>query len=510
MTLREKAAGLIVPRIGSNLPPPRRAEEEAEAVERLVAAHPVAGLILFNGGPEVRETLRRLQRVARRPLLVMTDMERGAGQQVAGGLVFPHAMAFGRADDEAATEAFGRLAAREALAHGIHAALAPVADVNRDPMNPIIATRAFGTEAPAAARHTAAFVRGAHGAGLLTCAKHFPGHGNTHEDSHATLPTVRDDHATLEREEWPPFLSSLAAGAELVMTAHVAYPALDPSGRPATLSRAILTDLLRGELGFEGVVVSDSLHMAGIQEEGRTEAELAVEQIAAGVDLLLDPHDTEAIVEGVAAAVEAGALPEARLDEALARIDRLRERIESVHGEAVWTDPPSAPDDRAEADRLAHRVAQAALRTEGTLPFRDGDGLLAVLVQTKRTHLDPPEQPLGAALREAFPGSSYHEVGPEGEGLAAVREAVGSARAVLLVLAVKPSAWHAFGLPEHLAEAARELVAALPAAVVALGSERALDGFEAADFRAVTFSDVPAVQRALAERLAAGSTTSSA
>lgn len=502
MTLREKAAGLIVPRIGSNLPPPRRAEEEAEAVERLVAAHPVAGLILFNGGPEVRETLRRVQRAARRPLLVMTDMERGLGQQAAGGLVFPHAMAFGRADDEAATEAFGRFAAREAVAHGVHVALAPVADVNRDPMNPIIATRAFGTDAKAAARHTAAYVRGAHGAGLLTCAKHFPGHGNTHEDSHATLPTVRDDRATLEREEWPPFLSAIDAGCELVMTAHVAYPSLDPSGRPATLSRTILTDLLRGELGFEGVVVSDSLHMAGIQEEGRTEADLAVEQVAAGVDLLLDPHDTGAIVEGLAAAVEAGGLPEARLDEALARVERLRKRIESVHGASAWTELPSPPDDHAEADRLARRVARAALRTEGTLPFRDGDGLLAVLMQTKRTHLDPPEQPVGAALRGAFQGVAYHEIGPEGAGLDAVRQAASSARAMLLLLAVKPSAWHAFGLPEQLAEAAHELVAAHPAAVVALGSERALDGFEAAPFRAVTFSDVPAAQEALVEWLA--------
>lgn len=507
--LRDKAAALLVVRLGSNMKPPRRAEEDAPGVLDLVRRYPIGGVILFNGTwPETRATLARLQREARRPLLVMTDMERGLGQQVRGATTFPHARAFGAlANAEEMTERFARASAREALACGVHVSFSPVADVNRNPDNPIISTRAFGEETERVEELAAAYVRGCRAEGLLSTAKHFPGHGNTAEDSHAVLPTVTDSREEIERYDLRPFRAAFDAGCELVMTAHVAYPALDPSGKPATLSAPILRGLLRDTLGFDGVVISDSLHMGGIREEGRTEAELAVEQIAAGVDLLLDAQDPEAVIEGVAAAAARGDLDEARLDEALARADRLRASLTERFGEDVFVDPEEAVSEH-EVGAAAHRwlaaeVARDAVLTGGDVPaFEGGDGLFAVLVKPHASHLDPPEQPLGAALREHLPGVVYREVGPETTGFESLLEEAGRAARVLVALVVKPAAWHAFGLKPEQQAFVEALVGRRPVTLVALGDPRILADFPGAEARLCTYSDAPVAQEALAAVLA--------
>ncbi len=509
--LRNKAAGLLVVRLGSNMRPPQRAEEAAVSVGTLVDRYPIGGVILFNGTwPETRATLVDLQRRASRPLLVMTDMERGLGQQVAGATTFPHAAAFGALDDaEETVERFARVSAREALACGIHVTFSPVADVNRNPDNPIISTRAFGSEPERVATLAAAYVRGCRAEGLLSTAKHFPGHGNTAEDSHAVLPTVADSRAVLERTDFVPFRAAIEAGCELVMTAHVAYPALDPSGRPATLSAPILQGLLRDEFGFEGAVISDSLHMGGIQSEGQSETDLAVAQLRAGVDLLLDAQDPEALIEGIAAAVERGELDEARLDEALARAERLRDRLTDRFGADVFTEPGDAVDasevGAEEHHWMATRTARHAVTSMGEpVRFETGEGLLAVLVKPHASHLDPPEQPLGDALRSALPGVQYREVGPNtgtDERDTLVDEAR-SARHVLVALVVKPAAWHAFGLPPEQQQFVEALVGARPSVVASLGSPRVLDGFASAAARLCTYSDAPVAQQALADVLA--------
>ncbi len=509
--LRHKAAGLLVVRLGSNMKPPRRAEEDALGVKALLGRYPLGGVILFNGSwPETRDTLLDLQRAALQPLLVMTDMERGLGQQVAGATTFPHARAFSALDEaEEMTEQFARVSAREALACGVHVTFAPVADVNRNPDNPVISIRAFSEEPGRAAALAAAYVRGCRAEGLLSTAKHFPGHGNTAEDSHAVLPSVTDARAVLEATDLVPFRAALDAGCELVMTAHVAYPALDPSGRPATLSAPILKRLLRDELGFDGVVISDSLHMGGIQSESQTEADLAVEQLRAGVDLLLDARDPEAMIEGIAAAVEAGALREDRLDEALARTDRLRDRLTDRFGDGVFTDPSKAAGaDEVGAERhrgLAMHIARHAVTAEGkAVAWETGEGLLAVLVKPHASHLDPPEQPLGAALREALPGVEYREVGPqvEADELAALAEEAGAAEQVLLALVAKPAAWHAFGLRPEQQHFVEGIMRARPTVVAVLGSPRVLDSLPGAAARLYTYSDAPSAQHALADALA--------
>lgn len=513
LTLREKAAGLVVARLGSNMLPPRTAEDDAAAVAALLDRHPVGGLVLFNGRwPGTRGTLRDLQARSARGLLVMSDMERGLGQQVAGATVFPHLMAFGALGGGAADAVrdFARMGGVEALACGVHVAFAPVADVNRNPRNPIIATRAFGAETATVEALVRAYVEGAHEAGLLTTAKHFPGHGNTHEDSHAVLPAVDDAEDETRALDLPPFRAAIAAGTDLVMTAHVAYAGLDPE-RPATRSPRILRGLLRDELGFDGVVVTDSLHMGGIREEGKTEAALAVALLDAGVDLLLDLRDPEAVIEGLARAVEDGALEERIMDDALARVERLREKLRGRFGAEVFRDPALAyPPDAVgspEPRALADRVARGAVhRVDGQLPdLGDGAGTLVVLVKPAPKPNEPEWLPLRDAVLERFPRAQYRELEPVAENEDAPFDALlveaREAERLVVAVIVQPAAWHAFGLAARERRFVQTLVAMKPTVLAALGSPRGLEGYEGAVARLCLYSDVPASQHALAHAL---------
>ncbi|HLT47359.1 MAG TPA: glycoside hydrolase family 3 N-terminal domain-containing protein [Rubricoccaceae bacterium] len=515
-SLREKVAGLVVARLGSNMIPPRTAEEDAAAVADLLDRHPIGGLILFNGRwPETRRTLLDLQARSDRGLLVMTDMERGLGQQVAGATVFPHLMAFGALgggeEAQAAVRDFARMGGVEALACGVHVALAPVADVNRNPRNPIISTRAFGTETATVEALVRAYVEGAHDAGLLTTAKHFPGHGNTHEDSHAVLPAVDDAEEETRAFDLPPFAAAIDAGTDLVMTAHVRYAGLDPV-RPATRSPRILRGLLRDEMGFEGVVITDSLHMGGIKDDEKTEAQLAIELLEAGVDLLLDLEDPEVVIEGVAQAVEDGRLSERVVDDALARAERLRETLRARFGPGVFRDPALAyPPDvvgHAEHHALAARVARHAVhRVDGRLPdLGDGAGTLVVLVKPAPKPGEPEWLPLRDAVLRRFPRAQYRELEPFGEEEDAPFEALlveaREAERIVVAVIVRPAAWHRFGLAARERRFVQQLLQLKPSVLAALGSPRGLDGYEGADARLCLYSDVPASQDALADVLA--------
>ena len=213
----------------------------------------------------------------------------------------------------------------ELAALGIGWDFAPVLDVHTNPANPVIGNRAFGTTPEAAARHALAFWRGLRAAGLVGCGKHFPGHGDTRTDSHLELPIVEHDVARLRAVELAPFAAAAAAGIDSIMTAHVLYPALDP-GRPATLSRRILTDLLRGELGFRGVIVSDDLGMKAVADRYPIE-ELAVESVAAGADVLLirePPERQRRAFEALVRAAESNATLRARVMESAARVAAMK------------------------------------------------------------------------------------------------------------------------------------------------------------------------------------------
>jgi beta-glucosidase len=318
----------------------------------------VGGFILF-GGPAaaVGELTADLRARSTAPLLVGADLERGAGQQFAGAISLPPAAAFGALGDLAATRRAGELTGREARALGIDWVYAPVADLDAEAANPIVGTRAYGADPAAVSAHVAAWLDGCRSAGALACAKHFPGHGRTVSDSHLGLPVVDAARAVLEAD-LQPFRAALARGVDAIMTAHVAYPALDPAGGPATLSPAIVTGLLREELGFRGLVVTDALVMAGVRGARGDEAEAALAALAAGCDILLHPVD----VERVAAALEASG------DRA-----RLAEAIERVEDAARRAAPPRPGGWGQAHDRdWARRVAAQALRVVRGRPALGG------------------------------------------------------------------------------------------------------------------------------------------
>ena len=235
------------------------------------------------------------------------------------------AAALGAADDLVLTRATGRAVGADLAAVGVTLDLAPVADINTNPDNPVIGTRSFGADHERVAAHVAAWVEGLREAGVGACAKHFPGHGDTAQDSHLDLPTVDTDLDTLRVRELAPFAAAISAGADAVMTSHLLVRAVDPD-TPATLSRRVL-GLLRDRLGFHGAVVTDALDMVGVSGT-RTVAEAAVLALAAGADLLcLGAEKDVALVRdvqaAVVAAVRSGLLAEERLRDAAARVDRL-------------------------------------------------------------------------------------------------------------------------------------------------------------------------------------------
>jgi beta-glucosidase-like glycosyl hydrolase len=284
------------------------------------------GFIVF-GGPAgaVRELTRSLVERAGRALLIGADLERGAGQQFAGLTEIPPPLALASLGDLGVIRSAGARTAGEALSVGVNWVFAPVADLDLLAENPIVQTRSFGAEPAAVAACVRAWIEGCQAAGALACAKHYPGHGRTATDSHAGLPVVSAGADELRQADGHPFAEAIRAGVAAIMTAHVSYPALDPSGRPATVSGAILRELRQG-LGFDGAVVTDALIMEGAFV-GRSEGEAFAQALGAGVDLLLYPREVRSAHAALVAALDDGTLDGARVDEALARYHAMLERL---------------------------------------------------------------------------------------------------------------------------------------------------------------------------------------
>ena len=320
----------------------------------------LGGVVLFSRNIADRERLAELThglRVERPDLLVAVDEEGGDVTRLEAdrGSSYPGNCALGAVDDVDLTRHVGAAIGSDLAAVGIDLNLAPVADVNSNPDNPVIGVRSFSADPALVGRHVAAFVEGVQAAGVAACAKHFPGHGDTARDSHLELPTVTADRATLEARELVPFRAAIDAGVRAVMTAHVVVPALDE--RPATLSRVILGEVLRGELGFRGLVITDALEMGAVSREASME-QSAVAALAAGADALClgadcDARRVERVHSGLLAAVRDGRLADERLSEAAGRIAET----------ARWTDPTPTEHDPA----LGLEAARRAVRAEGSL-----------------------------------------------------------------------------------------------------------------------------------------------
>jgi beta-N-acetylhexosaminidase len=278
---------------------------------------------LYRNQPyEAAVLLNRLQQDSKLPLLIAADFERGVTMRLQAGTEFPHAMAFGAAGKLEYAEAFGRITAEEARAIGVHWNFFPDADVNSNPANPIINTRSFGEDPLRVGDLVVAYIRAARAQGMMTTVKHFPGHGDTATDSHLGIAQVTGDAARLESVELLPFRQAIAAGVDAVMVAHVTVPALDPQpDHVATTSPAIVTGLLKGKLGFQGIVVTDALDMAGLTRlYGNHVGRAAVDAFKAGNDMLLIPADLESSYRAVLEAVRSGEITTSRLDQSVLKI----------------------------------------------------------------------------------------------------------------------------------------------------------------------------------------------
>jgi uncharacterized protein YbbC (DUF1343 family)/beta-glucosidase-like glycosyl hydrolase len=359
LTLEEKAAQMVMVWIQGYYLNPQ--SEEFKSAVRTVRDLGVGGLIMSTSEVETLPRLiNDLQHQAKVPLIIAADVERGMAYRVRRGTVsVPSAMAIGATGRPEAARFAGEITAREGRALGIHWAFAPVADVNNNPANPIINIRSFGEEPELVASMVEAFIEGARQGGMLTTVKHFPGHGDTSTDSHLTRPVVTADRERLERVELVPFKRAIAAGVDAVMPAHVAVPALDPSGAPATLSEPISNGLLRGELGFDGLVVTDALDMAGVRPAW--EGEAAIRAMRAGADILLMPHNPKVTVQALVRGVGDGLISEDRVDLSVRRILEAKARL-GLHEQRLI--------DRAELDRgvalpedleRARQVAEASV-----------------------------------------------------------------------------------------------------------------------------------------------------
>ncbi len=430
----------------------------------------LAGVTLFGPNVHDREQLRALTaslRGAATEPVIAIDEEGGDVTRISHrtGSEYPGNAALGSIDDVALTRAVYAALGADLAALGINFNLAPAVDVNSEAHNPVIGTRSFGSDPALVARHAAAAVAGMQSAGVAACAKHFPGHGSTRADSHLELATVDAPLPVLRARDLPPFDAAIAAGVRAIMPSHLLIP--DLSGElPASLSRAALTDLLRGELGFTGVIVSDGLEMRAVRDRyGIPEA--AVQAVIAGTDLLCLGRDQDqlsflAVKTALVEAVRSGRLPGERLEEAAARVDELRAWTATHRGVAVGPDHAGAVDGAAaggDGQPIGLAAARRALAVDGSLPALDNP----LVVQ----FVPPSNLAVGAVpwgLRPWLADGSYREIStstPAAELPGLVARLLTDASGRSLVIVVRDAHRHPLA-----AEAVTRLVAARPDAVV--------------------------------------------
>ncbi|MFY9346006.1 MAG: glycoside hydrolase family 3 protein, partial [Planctomycetota bacterium] len=361
----------------------------------------LGGVILSLGTvADAAMLIPKLQSAAKVPLLLAGDFEGGVWFRLTGATELGNQMLVGATGSPALAEAMGRVTGEEARALGFHQVFAPVLDVNSNPANPIINVRSFGEDAQLVARLGAAFARGVRGAGLVACGKHFPGHGDVDTDSHLALPTVPGDGASLRARELLPFAVAAKEGLESVMTGHLGVPGLgeDPAV-PATLSSKILGGVLRGELGFTGLVVTDALDMGGVKNK-LPPAEVAVQALLAGADVLLMPPDPLVARAAVVEAVQAGRVPLARLDDAVLRILRMKARVGLLAGGGRtapdWQAHVRTPAAERVADAIALRGITLVRAADASLPVAKGGKSTAIVTVVDK------DQGQGKAFAEAL------------------------------------------------------------------------------------------------------------
>lgn len=390
LTLREKIGQLVMPWLLGDYT--ALGTREFERISYWVDSLQLGGIIISIGSPiDAAAKLNALQRRSRMPLLVAADLEWGSAMRFLGGTAFPMAMGIGATNRELDAYQLGRITALEGRAVGVHMTYSPVADINNNPENPIINTRSFGEDPESVSKLIAAYVRGANQHGMFTTAKHFPGHGDTENDSHIDMPVVSACWDRLDTLELVPFRAAIEAGVTAVMTAHIALPCIDGESDPppATMSWNVMTGILRDSLGFDGVVVTDALTMGAIVSKYGV-GETVVKAFLAGSDLLLIPADPSAAIDAMVEAVESGRVPRDRVDRSVRRMLALKEEAGLFHSRTVPLDSIPAKIGLREYQATADDIAARSLTLiqEGPIEsFRSGRGRTAVISYAEETNL---------------------------------------------------------------------------------------------------------------------------
>jgi beta-N-acetylhexosaminidase len=535
MSLDEKIGQLIS--IGINAKYLNEESDEFKEIRRQVEQNHVGGIILFRGPVyESVHLVNRMQQFAREPLLISADLESGSGMRFEDATDLPWNMAVGATGNPDYARRAGELTAREARALGVEQILAPDADVNNNAANPVINVRSFGEDPADVARYVSAFVEGAQSEGVIATAKHFPGHGDTATDSHRGLPVINVARSRLESVELVPFRAAIRAGVGAIMSAHIGLPQVDPTQvsplprdsimrpsytdrevivenavLPGTLSPVILGGMLRGELGFDGIVVTDALDMSGLTIYFRQD-EAAVRAVLAGADMLLKPADSDAVLRGLRGAVKNGRVTEARIEQSARKILAAKYDL----GLAEHRITPLEQIDHIvagpDAMKLADEIAEHAItlvRDDAHLLQRDGEsGIkpgarifnLAITNGEDRAFVANPFVAQLASQGRRADTVVLDSRSTDDE----VKEALERASKADVVIAsmygrVRSGAANSVGIPDQGARVLKALFdGKKPVVGISFGNPYLLENFPALQTYLVAYGDQPSLQRAAA------------
>jgi beta-N-acetylhexosaminidase len=493
----------------------------AEVIDWVEQNH-IGGVSMSLGTPvEVAAKLNDLQRRSRVPLLVSSDLEPGLGRleggvfahymfDAGGATVFPPAMAIAATGRDSDAYDVARAIAEEGRAVGIHINFAPVVDVNNNPANPVINTRSFGEDARRVARLSTLFVRGTMDGGELATAKHFPGHGDTDVDSHVGLPVVGANSARLDSVELVPFRAAIRAGAALVMTAHIALPAITgDSATPATLEPRIITGLLRDSLGFRGTAITDAMTMEGVGK-GYTTEESSVLAVKAGADILLKPSDPVRAIDAIVAAVRHGEISRSRIDSAARHVLELKARSGAAFAPIVSLERlrqvVGSPAHRALARDVARRAVTIIRSSENAAPIADSDRVL-VVQYAPETEIKAGRT-LSAELRAGRGGAvQIAKLGPNtsDDQLAAIaRDAEHANRVVLATFVRRVEGEGRFAIPQRIGDWIDSLAKRRDVSVIAFGNPYLIRQFPDVQTYIAAYGVSDDLERAVVEVLRGG------
>ncbi|MEE2862833.1 MAG: glycoside hydrolase family 3 protein [Gemmatimonadota bacterium] len=418
LTIEEKAGQLLMPWVLGDFAP--EGSEGHERIFNFIEDLKIGGLIMSVGTPfGVAAKLNALQAQSDLPLLVAADLETGAGFRMRGAVQmpgtidlggatdFPSLMAVGATGNEEFAYEMGRITAVEARALGVHVPFAPVLDVNNNPDNPIINVRSFGEDPQQVAEMGIAFVRGVQDNGAIATGKHFPGHGDTDVDSHVGLPVILHDRARMDSVELQPFRRAIDSGMGAIMSAHISVPSLNGGERePSTLSHEVLTEILREELGFRGIVFTDAMDMSAVARQFRS-GEAAVRALEAGADVILMPASVSGAIEGIVEAVRSGRLTEDRLDLSVMRVLETKENAGLHEDRYVSLEEiprtVGIPEHEEVADQIARKSITLLKNGNDLLPLAGTRSARVMSVSYRRSSDVLAGRYFNRAMRETYP-----------------------------------------------------------------------------------------------------------